>query len=483
VSYYPLYLFLLRCGKANSFVQLLLGRYYKVWNAERRFDALVSAQAHWQQGAQPAPVRTGHEARHILTNMGLIRSFASVDGAPAILTPAQLEAMPCEWEDAMVTYLLPFLWDTLSPFPSEAQVLPWVIFSSERYRQLYHPEGEPVNEAVKPKPSVNVTVKPFFTPDALDAGDKVGGATNKTRYGDVHSGLLRYEAAKLVGVARVGSDLKFRPFDELCNYHAHIPNMCRGIVFNETEFWLYKINHGLPYGLITGIRWDQPGSAREMRDFFAEGPRGALICALEHFIVNIGGIALDEGAFLGAGATGAVFRCVSLGTSMALKVVLFHESDCDDSVFIREVQTLSDLLAKGAPIVCPKNIIIHSRAVNGLPAYGAYTMTPVGARVIATKENCLAIFTSLNEHTLGGVHGDASISQCFIVDGKDILWIGFSKGASALPFEAARDAHINRARTDVLQLCASILTQAGSQFEFTYDMVSRYNIHTVVWMK
>jgi hypothetical protein len=449
--------------------------YNTVLQELRHLRLQLDTVACWKKNATPTPATRGEEAWLTLARMGEIHKFESMTGSPAVLTPAELNAMPCRFEEEMVSYLLPFLWDAL--FPPEAQVLPRVLFTSERDNWLYHPTEERANRKSLLKPDFFVTFLPFFTPSAVDAGNKVDGATNKTRYGTSHSILLRYETAGLVGSATVRVGLKCGPFGTLCNYHAHIPGVCRGVVFNEKEFWLYKTCNGDPISVLTDVHWDQPGSAIALRNFFAASPKGDLICALEHFIVTVGNITLDAGAFLGAGATGAVFKCTSSGQEMALKVVLFDEARCDDTAFAREVQTLSDLHAKKAPVIYPQQVTIHSRAEDGVPPYGAYTMTPVGKRLCATKTNCRAMFKSLNEvHKLGGVHGDARLANCIFVEGKGFLWIDFLKGLPSLVLAAARGAHENKARADMQRLCNSILAQKGVTFVFEYEMVAGYNI-------
>ena len=275
----------------------------------------------------------------------LDRTLSGADGEDPILTATQMEFMQSlQTEKEMVGYLFPFLSKLLEAngrciVSSEDHV--WLPTSSTLSKFQLKPDLFVCNAAFYEK-------KPFdgFRPQVVRG----------IPFGEFYSDAQILDAKLHFSNQALG---------ELATHAEHLSAQCqnkvvRTALITRSSVWLMDFILQHPRSRLIIPRWDLPGSAKAFASFFrAEHPIGAMVNrACEDLKCNV-----ERGeAFLGAGATGYVFKVRFAGEAdcRALKVVeLAHAlaleqehaklaSSPDDCV-VKPRQSVSWIRGDGSP--------------------------------------------------------------------------------------------------------------------------------------
>lgn len=216
-------------------------------------------------------------------------------------------------------------------------------------------------------------------------------------------------------------------------YLQKLPENTRAVLFDKTRCWLIRNTKNV--GRIDELYWTVRGSERMFLNFIvgALNPWAQLLSsACQTMNVRL----VDRDAFLGAGATGRVFK-VKLEDDefAALKIVPQH---------ISLLQTESSALASASETGVVATVIKPFKEIdNGSGA--AIVISPVGEPVVQSNltEDCvLKIAKSLFKlHSNGFQHGDPRLANIILHEGQ-YLWIDFMACVSDSDFAWTRDACI-----------------------------------------
>jgi len=204
-------------------------------------------------------------------------------------------------------------------------------------------------------------------------------------------------------------------FGQLANYHTVVPGLCRGMLFNAKEFWLYESHNGNPLRLIKN-ELGAPGSLMLVRTFFHDPerplPDPPLVVLLRALMLALGvapcEISPGSGSFLGSGGSGRVFSVCRGDVFFALKASCV--SSQGDLTF--EFEQLLSAAARGAPVISVvKDSLRFPVGVDGCSIGGGYLMREtLEPFEITSQARCKAAFDSLFAlHAKGIVHGDARL--------------------------------------------------------------------------
>ena len=220
--------------------------------------------------------------------------------------------------------------------------------------------------------------------------------------------------------AKAGAgELTSADFGQLADYHARVPGRVRGMLFNATRMWLYESHDGHPVRLVKA-QLGERGSRDLLRAFFdAPRPEPPLVSLLRRLCRDLrvvpAAAALGAGAFLGAGASGRVFRVQRVGAdtsapALALKVACGRGAA---EALTVEFERLRTAAARGAAVV---RVVADSLHIvigdDGSGLGGGYLMDEVlGAPAPAPSGvRCAAAFAALASlHAAGVAHGDARL--------------------------------------------------------------------------
>jgi tRNA A-37 threonylcarbamoyl transferase component Bud32 len=282
--------------------------------------------------------------------------------------------------------------------------------------------------------------------------------------GEVHcAGVLGSYALQQAGCVRglfeaKRRDLSDGDFGELCAYNQCIDGICCGMVFDSTQFWLYKSSSGFPVSLLKS-RWTHPGSEQEIRSFFSSIEEPPLLILLRALLEKHGvGLCHVNGrCYLGSGASGHVFRVGDSKCPQALKVVITTSHTHVAGEFGR-LQQAADL---NAPVVRPVAGSLHELRNIGLRRVsgGGFLLQDVGEPFSLTSQGrCEEAFEALSAlHRVGIIHGDPRIPNLLLVDKKP-AWIDLHS-AVLLP---SVPKTMQAAQFDAAILVGSILAKAAA---------------------
>jgi len=313
------------------------------------------------------------------------------------------------------------------------------------------PAATPTRPELRQKPDLFRSWAPFVDLRSAGAGQGVG---IDFVFGVLAGSVLqRARCAVALFEAKRGS-LTESHFGELCGYHYAVPGLCHGMLFGDTEFWLFKSFGGVPLRLVKGL-WVTAGAAGAIREFFDEAaleppPLLALLRRLLGDLRVAPHHGTDGRCFLGSGASGHVFAVAQVGAAggvgdatsppRALKVVLARTNGAVLAVD-SEFNRLRTAAERGAPVVAPVpgSLRLYDASENdgGLEAGvggAGYLLEHVGAPCkITTAARCAAAFESLAAlHRCGLVHGDARLPNLLVMQDGHLAWIDLNHAGAVL---------------------------------------------------
>lgn len=420
-----------------------------------RIDVLCAQVAALLSERQPHFTSPAHLASHTMETLRLsggVRTFEPpADAGAAVLSAAQQAQLSTMVEEReIIKYLTPHIWASiLEPAPGLGDAtsgLAPVLVNSEDFTWL-GPAYEVVDQRLNLKPDLLLSWRSFVRP--VPRKSTQGNPEDDPRY---VFGVLADHALQQHGC--IGGLLEGKavpltqsPFGALCNYHKCVTGICRGMLFNGTEFWLYITNYGQPVSLLK-CKWTDAGTAQQLKDFFSMGDP-PLLQLLRHLCTSLG-VTLtadaDGNIFLGAGGSGQVFHVHADGTPAALKVILTASA--------AKLSTEHSLLVRahlaGAPVIAPSGKWVLHPSLGG-----GYLLQKVGkVFAVRTLAMCKQAFESLRQlHLKGFLHGDARLENLLQVD-TDLLWVDM---ATALPVADGTTSADVLAAADALLLARSIL--------------------------
>ena len=388
-----------------------------------------------------SPVSASHLAHSKLETLRLIPGGISTvvgDGEPVLTAVLQNQLRlisTSEHEVGVIKFLTPFLTKLRLPADGgEADPCPPVLVNSEHLQWLVHPSVESRRD-LRLKPDLFRSWAPFVE---FRNGNEKQGSGNGYDFG-----LLADYALQRAGCASELYEAKVNltegAFGELCGYHECVPGVCFGMLFNATDFWLYKSNAGIPIRLLKG-QWTARGSADSIRDFLtcSEPPLVNLLRRLLRCL-HVVPVRFDGRSHLGSGGYGHVFAvgdsAAPQAPPQALKVVLTS----DHAHVAVEFERLEDAARAGAPVVPPVKGSMCWFSDGEQPSGGGYLLARVGVRfAVTTKQRCCAAFDALAAlHKLGIIHGDPRLPNLLLVDGS-ACWVDLFSSASRVAPDSLR---------------------------------------------
>ena len=249
---------------------------------------------------------------------------------------------------------------------------------------------------------------------------------------------------------------------ELVKYHRLIPRGCRGMLFNERQFWLYISMDGYPVRLVK-CTWATPGAGDLIRSFFNDEPPPTppFVVVLRRLLssLRLRPAPKDGTAFLGAGASGRVFSVQRIGEEesaypMALKVVVTHEGWHQD--LSREFDAMQAASKLGAPVIP----VVEGSLQLGDDG-GGFLLARCGTPFLMAKfglTTCNKVFAALASlHGCKVLHGDARLPNLLLVDG-EARWVDLSR-ASVAP--AGQEINAYGMKQDGISLAVSFFRSVG----------------------
>ena len=393
--------------------------------------------------------------------------------APVMAAAILYRLAACETEAALVVAATPALCSARrlgdgaagAAAPAAADPCPLVLVNSERRQWLDSRRAAPRQPAHRLKPGLFMTWAPCWR------GTARGGAAG-------NEGVLASRALQCDGCVRevyetkLGEgDLTMEDFGQLADYHALLPGLCRGMLFNARHFWLYESHDGHPLRLVKAAL-DARGSLARLRCFFDDParplPDPPLIRTLRALMRALGVVPCERapraGSFLGAGASGRAFAVRYYAAApappgapapppLALKVSC-RASSADLSYEFEQAEAAVAAGASVVPVLARSLHIVVGD--DGRDAGGGFLLRDVlEPFAVTSAARCAAAFASLQAlHAAGIVHGDARLPNLLATGPRaDAAWIDMRAAAAA---GLALPAAVRRA-ADAETLAASIL--------------------------
>ena len=406
----------------------------------------------------------GDKTLQLLQRLRAVHDFQGDEEAgPAVLDAAAVQVLAdCQSETELVKCLTPVLWRLRVAGDVGDDACRCVLVNGENCRWLDNLVA-PLRPDMRLKPDLfvapRVCVKERAGTDSQGSGDCFifGGLA--------HHHLQRDSCVREVFEAKLEA-LTLAHLGELVKYHRLIPGECRGMVFNDSQFWLFASFDGHPLKLVRGT-WVAPGSAHLVRRFFDDEapPPPPLLALLRQLLSALCLCPAPVGgsSFLGAGGSGRVFavqrteHVTRRAQRMALKLVPAAASATWLDDLTHGFKALQDAAALGAPVVPIVSDSLRVREDLG----GGYLLARCGVPFDATASlaACTAAFVALAAlHACAVLHVDARLPNLLLVDGH-AAWVDLSVG----PVLAGLDAHARAAncRLDMETLAHSVLEAAG----------------------
>jgi hypothetical protein len=370
----------------------------------------------------------------------------------SVLTLEQQTATSDMTEAEVIRFLTPFLYRALGLDHVSTDPCARVLVDSQSHAWLDNART-PLAPCFYTKPDMFMTYRPFFTvanntPRESSSGVEfvAGSLTNRS--------LQLAQCANDLFEGKKNKNFDNAAFGELVTYHRRTLGSCRGMLFCGNKFWLYRTYDGNPQALIK-CTWASPGSFDLVRGFFASQPP-PLVVVMRTLLSQLG-MRAEEGAFLGAGGAGRVFRVVSSAAQdgrrvppCALKVQIGSES----AQLVDEFEKLVTAATRGATVVTvAPNSLKLVEDEQGVVIGGGYLMVQVGsAFVVSSQHRCERAFKALQQlHECGVYHGDARLPN-LILHGDDLLWVDMR----ASTFHEGETVPI-MSKLDALSLVRSVL--------------------------
>ncbi|KAI9328059.1 hypothetical protein BDR26DRAFT_63827 [Obelidium mucronatum] len=212
-------------------------------------------------------------------------------------------------------------------------------------------------------------------------------------------------------------------FGKVVRYLQYLNENAFAILFDKSRCWLIRSREKHIIRSIEEVSWSAGGSKKKFVDFVRAGtmnPWGnVILAACKHFNVQL----VDTDAFLGAGATGRVFKVYQAGTNgnpgefFALKVVLDTEFT---SIYYAFHECKHLKAANETNVVV--SVVGDCKAFEGETG-AAYIMSPVGVpihREDLTQDFVVWIVQVLFAlHDGGFQHGDARLANLIQVPDRE----------------------------------------------------------------
>ncbi|KAJ3003050.1 UNVERIFIED_CONTAM: hypothetical protein HDU68_005893 [Siphonaria sp. JEL0065] len=238
-------------------------------------------------------------------------------------------------------------------------------------------------------------------------------------------------------------------FGQVVRYLQHLNENAFAVLFDKTRCWLIRTREKHVVHSVEEVDWLAGGSKKKFVDFVLASMRpwsDVILAACEHFQVNL----VDSNAFLGAGATGRVFKVKRIvegkETFCALKIVL-NTNELNISTLSAECSSLKAASATGVVV----SVVGDFRVFEGGIGAGLL-MSPVGDSI--ARENLSSDLLNriakamFDLHVKGVQHGDPRIQNLIQDKRLQILWIDFMRSLVGVEY---------RWKLDALALSRSIL--------------------------
>lgn len=375
-------------------------------------------------------------------------SPSTVDAVLTTDEQAELERVAKEKKEAgVVAFLTPFLKRLCLPPVGDDKGCPLVMLNSEKLPWLINP-AVASHRNLHTQPDLFTSWAPFV----------------EYRDGDV-AGVLGAYALQHAGCVRQLFEAKLGPltdscFGELHSYMSYIPGICRGMLFNSRDFWLYEANGGHPVRLIKGA-WRCGGAANAIQTFFQSSlpDDPPLVSFTRVLLKRLNVRPHHEGGrcFLGSGATGYVFRVRDDGGNIrALKVM----PNASHALVTHEFAALQSSARAGASVVPVVDGSLHLLpATGGVSGGGGFLLQDVGeAFQLASPQHCDEAFEALAAlHRLCITHGDPRLPNLLRVN-SDVRWIDMREASPLVQGEPL-----------ALLVCADVFVLARSVLGLELD--------------
>jgi len=399
------------------------------------------------------------QAANLESTLAIVEKVAGGSG-PGVLSAEEHAALATKPnEAAVVEFMTPYLQALCLPHVDEMPPLcPPVLVNSETHKWLVQPgEAAAANRQLHLKPDSFLSWWPFIKEEPPSEGVL---ASVKLQKAGCVSGLLEAKVEPLT--------LTWR--GKLYLYHRCLMESacCRSILFNKDEFYLYRTEFSRPVALIRS-EWTSPGSAAEIRAFFAGERPPALVLHMRALLESLAAkpIRHEGRCHLGSGSYAHVFR-VTTGdsdASRALKVSVFKVDSSGGTsaamaLFDNEFAGMVAAAAAGAPVVRPVATSLRLLRLGAdvtVASGGGYLMDEVGSPFSAVLlRDFRDVFQALAAlHTRRVIHGDARPANAVRCANNELKWVDLAGGP--VP-SGVSDAEFElRARMDVLKLATSII--------------------------
>ncbi|KAJ3004174.1 UNVERIFIED_CONTAM: hypothetical protein HDU68_005246, partial [Siphonaria sp. JEL0065] len=282
-----------------------------------------------------------------------------------------------------------------------------------------------------------------------------------------HFGIPRRELYDMVTILE--SKLEFsdnESFGQVVQYLQHLPEGSSAVLFDKKRFWLIRTREKHVVSLIEEVNWGSGGSKIKFVDFVRTPSMNVwgdlILAACRHYGVEL----VESDAFLGAGATGRVFKVHRATDPLkyyALKVVLPANirSLCTEWEVLDGVALLSTASEPASSVSSlsstsssPSLAALAKRSVVSVEGQfhefengAALLLYPVGTPVNRQSFNldslrkiAKAIFAL---HAAGVRHGDARIENLIqVVDPEfnELVWLDFMTSIPHSEFSWSFDA-------------------------------------------
>ncbi|KAJ3077505.1 hypothetical protein HDU99_001143, partial [Rhizoclosmatium hyalinum] len=213
-----------------------------------------------------------------------------------------------------------------------------------------------------------------------------------------------------------------KDFGEVVRYLEHLNEHAHAVLFDRRRCWLIRTRENHDIRSIEEVNWSFGGSKQKFVDFILSSLdpwRSVVLEACNIFNVELA----DSNAFLGAGATGRVFKVRRLETAETFALKLVVETDDVDVYSLHDECNLLKA-AHGTGVVA--SVIQQFKRFRDGTAAGML-ISPVGSP-ISRRNLSLQLLHQIAQalfalHKGGFEHGDSRLANLIQTDDNQLLWI------------------------------------------------------------
>jgi hypothetical protein len=341
----------------------------------------------------------GTQTMNRVMRMGNFVALEAIDHGRAILTAReQKDVSQVENEHELIARFTPFLGEIAAELHLD-------IVNSEHFQWLSQPTE---SLSIQLKPDGFFTVKGLFQrkdePNDKDSTrllrDNGSNYCFGVPFGDLQDSVIIFEGKRKI------TD---KALEKVVQYLQFLENPKGAILFDDNQFWLISCAPYLRNNDVNCIQhglWTLPGSASHFYTFLKR-----MMSNWANLVIDAASkicLIIEEGGYLGRGATGRVFKCNYQGKQVALKVVNGKDNslrliqEFDSYKRLENIECVASVVTKPVPLLndlgCAMCISPVGQAMSHL--------RPLSRNNIKRAFECLVTL-----HSAGVSHGDARIEK------------------------------------------------------------------------